>query len=185
MSEQRTIVREQLYALHEYTLQRLNGLLSVEGLPFTLNHMYLKEYKDKFLAHYRDIRQRSRGQDVIIRRFQGSDALISTQLRNDIEDLTVLLRRFGLACTPADLPRLLPEDELEPALDIMATVRAYFQGRLNTLPLSLSRVLTVTPSSGLQTLYRPCAARNRRRVRARFRQGHSKRTGSGTRNQVF
>jgi len=90
--------------------------------------MYLKEYKDKFLAHYRDIRRRSRGQDAIVRRFQASEGIVSTQLRNDIEDLTILLHRFGLTCTPADLPRLLPEDELEPALDIMATVRAYFQG---------------------------------------------------------
>ena len=29
---------------------------------------------------------------------------------------------------PADLPKLLPSDPLEPALSIMATVRAYFQG---------------------------------------------------------
>jgi hypothetical protein len=29
---------------------------------------------------------------------------------------------------PEDLPKLLPSDEMEPALDIMADVRSYFQG---------------------------------------------------------
>ncbi|KAF8589012.1 hypothetical protein K439DRAFT_1333756 [Ramaria rubella] len=120
------IVREKLRTLHGTTLQRLNNLLSVEGLPFTLNHMYLKEYKDKFLTHYRDIRRRSKGQDTIVRRFQISEGAVSTQLHNELVDLTELLQRFGLTCTTADLHRLLPEDGFEPALDIIATVRAYF-----------------------------------------------------------
>ncbi|KAF8510028.1 hypothetical protein JB92DRAFT_3119326 [Gautieria morchelliformis] len=36
------------------------------------------------------------------------------------------LARFGLSC-PNDLHRLLPDDDLEPALDVIASVRAYFQ----------------------------------------------------------
>ncbi|KAF8510018.1 hypothetical protein JB92DRAFT_3119320 [Gautieria morchelliformis] len=108
------IIREQLRLLHETTLQRLNRLLSVEGLPFTLNHMYLKAYKDKFLAHYRDIRR----QKAKIR---------FTQLGTHSLDLTLFLQRFGLSCTPNDLHRLLPDDDLEPALDVVASVRAYFQ----------------------------------------------------------
>jgi hypothetical protein len=91
--------------------------------------MYLKEYKAKFLAHYRDIRRRSKGQDAIIRRFQELEGAITTH-QSDVEltNLTGILQRFGLTCSPNDLHRLLPEDELEPALDIIATVRAYFQG---------------------------------------------------------
>ncbi|KAF8524910.1 P-loop containing nucleoside triphosphate hydrolase protein, partial [Hysterangium stoloniferum] len=122
-----SIVREQLRMLHQKTLQRLDALLSVEGLPFTLNHTYLKEYKDKFLAHYKVIRRRSKGQDTIVRRFNDSGGIVSTQVRNDLVDLTDLLQRFGLPCTPNDLYRLLPDDEFEPALDVIATVRAYFQ----------------------------------------------------------
>ncbi|KAF8510023.1 hypothetical protein JB92DRAFT_3144495 [Gautieria morchelliformis] len=100
------IIREQLRLLHETTLRRLKRLLSVEGLPFTLNHMYLKDYKDKFLAHYRDIRR----QKAKIRLF----AAFKTH-------------RGLLTCTPNDLHRLLPDDDLEPALDVIASVRAYFQ----------------------------------------------------------
>ena len=135
----RAIVREQLRSLHETTLQRLNGLLSVEGLPFTLNHMYLKEYKDKFLSHYRDIRRRSMGQDTIVHRLQEPEGILATQPRPELVDLTALLQRFGLTCTPKDLHRLLPEDDLEPALDIIATVRAYFQGWLPSFLLRQRR----------------------------------------------
>lgn len=123
-----SIVREQLRLVREKTMLHLTSILSVEGLPFTLNHIYLKEYKDKFLAHYKDIRRRSKGQDVIMRKFQESEgAMVSTQVRNDLIDITALLERLGLPCTPADLHRLLPDDELESALDIIASVRAYFQ----------------------------------------------------------
>ncbi|KIJ25994.1 hypothetical protein M422DRAFT_192801, partial [Sphaerobolus stellatus SS14] len=122
-----SIVRDQLRNLSDKAMQHLNSLLSVEGLPFTLNHSQLREYKEAFLAHYKDIRRRSKGQDAIVRRFQDSEAVLSTQFRNDLTDLTELLQRFGLPCTPTDLQRLLPEDKFDPALDIIATVRAYFE----------------------------------------------------------
>lgn len=34
---------------------------------------------------------------------------------------------------PEDLPKLLPADKMEPALAIMADVRAYFQGMFNSV----------------------------------------------------
>jgi hypothetical protein len=33
-----------------------------------------------------------------------------------------------ISVVPGDIPKLLPPDPFEPALDIMADVRAYFQG---------------------------------------------------------
>ncbi|KIJ25989.1 hypothetical protein M422DRAFT_273000 [Sphaerobolus stellatus SS14] len=101
-----SIVRDQLRNLSDKALQHLNSLLSVEGLPFTLNHSQLREYKEAFLD---------------------SEAALSTQFRNDLIDLTKLLQRFGLPCTPTNLQRLLPEDKFDSALDIIATVRAYFE----------------------------------------------------------
>jgi len=115
--------------MSDKTLQRLNSLLSIEGLPFTLNHAQLQEYKDEFLAHYRDIRRRSKGQDTIVQRLQQTEGVVSAQLNNELLDLVELLRQFGLPCKPADLHRLLPEDGLAPALDIIATVRAYFESK--------------------------------------------------------
>lgn len=135
----RSIIRDELRTLRNRTIQRLYNLFNVEGLPFTLNHTYLKEYKDKFLQHYKEIRRRSRGQDLVVRRLAGTGSpepeLDGTTQQGAHEghskDLTTLvetLQKLGLPCTPADLHRLLPEDECEPALDIMASVRAYFQG---------------------------------------------------------
>ena len=75
----RPILRPQLRSRHETILQRLNGLLSVEALPFTLNQIYLKEYKDKVLAHYRDIWQRLKGEDTIVHRACKSQGTVATQ----------------------------------------------------------------------------------------------------------
>lgn len=38
------------------------------------------------------------------------------------------LQEMGIRTKATDLPKLLPSDPYEPALHIMATVRAYFQG---------------------------------------------------------
>ncbi|KIJ46924.1 hypothetical protein M422DRAFT_249668 [Sphaerobolus stellatus SS14] len=122
-----SIVRDQLRNLSDKAMQHLNSLLSVEGLPFTLNHSQLREYKEAFLVHCKDIRRRPKGQDAIVRRFQDSEVALSTQFRNDLTDLTELLQRFGLPCTSTDLQRLLSENKFDPALDIIATVRAYFE----------------------------------------------------------
>ena len=153
------------------TLQRLNSLLSVEGLPFTLNHMYLKEYKAKFLAHYRDIRRRSKGQDAIVHRFQELNKVVATDRPNlELMNLTGILQRFGLTCSPNDLHRLLPEDELEPALDIIATVRAYFQGKPISQVFSIRTegVIFALAISGVQALHRLSAIGGRFGVCARF-----------------
>lgn len=136
-------MRDELRILRSRTVQRLYNLFNVEGLPFTLNHTYLQEYKDKFLQHYREIRRRSRGQDLIIRRLTGPGSsepdpdevrlqpIAQQNPESSSKELAILvgtLQKLGLPCTPADLHRLLPDDECEPALDIMASVRAYFQG---------------------------------------------------------
>ena len=90
--------------------------------------MYLKEYKDKSLAHYRDIRPNSKGEDTIVRRLQEPEGIVLTHPRPKLlVDLTDLLPSSGLTFMPKDLYRLLPEDDLEPALDIIATALAYFK----------------------------------------------------------
>lgn len=52
---------------------------------------------------------------------------------------------------PEDIPKLLPPDQMEPALVIMADVRAYFQG--SYIRIRLFSVLLITPLlfSGIQT----------------------------------
>ena len=96
--------------------------------PTTVNEHYLSDYKSKYLARYRAERK-SR---------QGSGA--NTNLRNFINGAFDGNSNFTSACShlqsmgfPSDLKkedflRLLKPDTSEEALDIMAEVRAYYQG---------------------------------------------------------
>ena len=47
--------------------------------------------------------------------------------------------------TPADLAKLLPPDRFSPALEIMAEVRAYFQGNSSPVSGNVSSKIPITP----------------------------------------
>ena len=96
--------------------------------PTTVNEHYLSDYKAKYLAHYRAERKLHPGSEA------------NPSLRNFInglhdqdcfENAVSYLNRLGF---PSDLKRddllrLLKPDASEEALDIMAEVRAYYQGQ--------------------------------------------------------
>ena len=120
------LVQELVKACLESTKHKIDWLTDLERQAFTLNTHYLADYRDKFLAHYKGARQAGEHGDFIdrIRRYvpadEGEDA-ISKILSGLVE--------LGVAgVKPEDIPKLLPPDEMEPAIEIMADVRAYFQG---------------------------------------------------------
>ena len=63
---------------------------------------------------------------------------------------------------PEDIPKLLPPDRMEPALVIMADVRAYFQGSYFVLVLFPFSPVLIAPCffSGIQTFRGQCSTRN-------------------------
>ncbi|KAH7102133.1 P-loop containing nucleoside triphosphate hydrolase protein [Auriculariales sp. MPI-PUGE-AT-0066] len=117
------------------------AVLRERELIITQSDHYLSAYKAKFLAHYRAARTRqvpspspspvytpntlARQRPVVPQGFSPAGI-------QDSEDDEILaaLRRYSSSynnVTAADLPKLLPTDGMEPAIDIMAEVRAYFQ----------------------------------------------------------
>ena len=120
------LVGNYLKQCNDETRRRIGWLLDLERRPRTLNDHYFSDYRDKFLAHYKGARQAGEHGDFIdrIRQYvpagEGEDA-ISKILSGLVE--------LGVAgVKPEDIPKLLPPDEMEPAIEIMADVRAYFQG---------------------------------------------------------
>lgn len=114
-------------------------LLEVEDWPFSLNTHYLSAYKDKFLAHYKGSREKHEKVDIMdaIRLYNSSGVsnvssqgrVTSTLQPTGIAKILAGLAEIGMSGIKAEeLPRLLPSDTMEPALVIMADVRAYFQG---------------------------------------------------------
>jgi len=105
-------------------------------MPFSLNTHYLADYKDKFLAHYKGAREKyDRGAliDVIDKCNKKPRKSSKTDWPESeptgIDKVLAGLAEMGISgVKPEDLPKLLPPDRMEPALLIMADVRAYFQG---------------------------------------------------------
>ncbi|KAJ7431615.1 P-loop containing nucleoside triphosphate hydrolase protein, partial [Mycena galericulata] len=105
-----------------------------EDGPFTLNEHYLSDYKTKFLSYYRSAREKDRNPRLTgaIESYMpgeedraGIDGPIPP---SDIAQILSCLCSIGLDGVHAeDLVKLLPPDSMDPALNIMADVRAYFQ----------------------------------------------------------
>jgi hypothetical protein len=88
-----------------------------------MNDHYLMDYRSKFLGYHKGIRQKSRTTFI--------DNLESDEREAKVAVSKVITNLTELGLRPVDrssLPRLLPPDPMESAIEIMAEVRAYFQG---------------------------------------------------------
>ena len=107
----------------DVTEQRINFLLEEEHEPFTMNDHYFMDYRSKFLGYYKGIRQKS--QTTFIDNLEGD----GREARSAVSRVISGLSELGLhPVHRSSLPRLLPPDPMESAIEIMAEVRAYFQG---------------------------------------------------------
>ena len=117
------------------TLERTDWLLELERAAQTSNTRHYSEYKDKFLTHYRARRQEAMGNNILgdlRNRPYNPNAVYaaSTEFQSGMSLVLSNLNKVGLpGIQPTDLARLLPPDQNEPALHIMASVSAYFQGK--------------------------------------------------------
>jgi hypothetical protein len=103
--------------------QHISSLLEEEQEPFTMNEHYFMEYRSKFLGYYKGIRQKSRSNFIVNLE---SD---SEWARNSFNKVVSGLAELDLHSVDRSvLPRLFPPDPMETAIEIMAEVRAYFQG---------------------------------------------------------
>lgn len=99
-----------------------------------MNDHYYSDYKDKFLALYRGSRQTSNNGDTVkmLTKFANhpsSSKRNSPEFAESTTKALSSLTEIGFSVKASELLKLLPPDPWEPALHIMATVRAYFQGK--------------------------------------------------------
>ena len=117
---------------------RVEWLLDVEKQPLTLNSHYYADYRDKFLSYYRGCRRTDHDGTLMskledYKPYQKSKTVVTLPTEFQLSTAKVLsgLAELGIhGIKPTDLPKLLPSDPMEPALHIMASVRAYFQGEV-------------------------------------------------------
>ena len=121
---------------------RVEWLLQLESSPFSLNTQYLSDYRFKFLAYYKAAREKYEKSDLLTHidnhnssalnlTAKGRYATTSGTQLTGIAKILSGLSEIGLSGIKAeDLANLLPPDRMAPALEIMAEVRAYFQGKI-------------------------------------------------------
>jgi hypothetical protein len=110
--------------------RHINSLLEEEKEPFTMNDHYFLDYRSKFLAYYKDARLRAKSQ--FIRNLENRD---DGDIVEAMSEALSSLTRMGLEATSSSLANLVPADPMDPAIEIMADVRAYFQGSSGILLL--------------------------------------------------
>ncbi|KAG6824354.1 hypothetical protein H0H92_007116 [Tricholoma furcatifolium] len=117
--------------------ERIDWLVKLEDLPFTLNTHYLTDYKEKFLAHFRSAREKDRNPKLMdaIEEYSPTPSFVfyhpraaSPPAPSGIAKVLASLVEMGITgVKPEALAKLIEPDGMEPALHIMADVRAYFQ----------------------------------------------------------
>jgi len=123
----RALFSEVFGKCYETAREKIEWYLKVEQGAFTLNEHYYSDYKSKFLAFYRGSLLKGSNSSLIQRlesagktpEFDASAAKVLSGISE--------LGMQGVKLM--DLPKLLPPNPYEPALQIMAGVRAYFQGK--------------------------------------------------------
>ncbi|KAG8697349.1 hypothetical protein FRC09_007916 [Ceratobasidium sp. 395] len=134
----RKIVVEKLEELKSATNQELKFLLKMESLPFTLNSHYYLDYREKFLAHYKFYQGEQNEQIRRLRKppsnsaYREQNTYYTVQHEQPVDHVEEALKNLRLAglhgLKREDMVKLLPADfSQEAALEIMASVRAYYQ----------------------------------------------------------
>jgi hypothetical protein len=124
------VVIDHLNACTKLAHERMMHCIEIEREePSTVNEHYLSDYKSKYLARYRAERKAHSGSGVNgdLRTFINGGFDRSSSFRDTISYLQAM--GFPSDLKREDFLRLLKPDTSEEALDIMAEVRAYYQGQ--------------------------------------------------------
>lgn len=152
--DDRILLQDHIKNCMEKATERIDWLLDLEDRPFSLNDHYFADYRSKFLSYYKGARQKDNN-TALMRSIQeysdpsgdtGSwNASMTITTPTGIAKVLSGLVEMGIdGVKPEDLAKLLPPDHMEPALVIMADVRAYFQGQS---VLGVARVAVDRPDS--------------------------------------
>jgi hypothetical protein len=113
--------------------QHINFQLEGEREPFTMNEQCFMNYRSKFLAYYKEVRQKSHSNTE---NTKGETMHFASKVTGPAELCLHPVDPLSLAC-------FLPPNPEKSAIEVMAEVRAYFQGSgCLSLPFFLDERLT-------------------------------------------
>ncbi|KAH9925885.1 P-loop containing nucleoside triphosphate hydrolase protein [Epithele typhae] len=111
----------------EETLARIHWFLALERRPRTMNEVHYADYRQRFLGHYKAWRPRDT-QPPLAQRIAEAAAANDGDDKAALNDVLSGLARLGHGGAQAvDIAKIGAADEYDAALEIMASVRGYFQ----------------------------------------------------------
>ncbi|KAJ3560217.1 hypothetical protein NP233_g10983 [Leucocoprinus birnbaumii] len=148
----RILMQDHLKSCLARAEEKIHWLVDLEDKAFSLNTHYLTDYRSKFLAYYRGARNKSNHTSVMetINTYTPPSSPTLTSKNGSglygISKILSGLAEIGMSGIQAeDLAKLFKTDNMEPALEIMADVRAYFQVAYkrytDNVPMAIDREL--------------------------------------------
>ncbi|EMD32895.1 hypothetical protein CERSUDRAFT_76970 [Gelatoporia subvermispora B] len=144
------IVCEYIEHCSEGTMEQIDWHLRAEKRPMTLNDHYYMEYRNKCLAHYKSQRPHHSNMALnnVLRSYSTTN---NTSPSTEHQAVSKIMSAFSelniYGIDPVDLARVLPSDPYEAAIEIMASVRAYFQVAykrfIDNIPIAIDQDLVL------------------------------------------
>ncbi|KAG8994201.1 hypothetical protein FRB90_000509 [Tulasnella sp. 427] len=117
------VVKEQSARREAMTRMKIEHICQGEDRPSTQNEDYFFHFRSKLLVKYKAAYRRSKSYDGEL-----FVDIPSHEVRQRTDEAIAALARLNIHGVQAnDLVKLFPEHEMDPALEIMAEARAYFQ----------------------------------------------------------
>jgi len=127
------VIQQQIHRCVVYSKKRLDAQFEMECEHYTQNEPFFYDCRDRYLTRYKSLFRESLQQDTILEKLldcarMGEPLMLQTPFGAKVHAIIKALDELGIiGRQPTDLGKLLPNDNLDPALEIMAEVRAYFQ----------------------------------------------------------
>lgn len=123
------IIAERVIGCREYAEAQTRFLLSIENnQTFTTNTHYLADYKEKFTAYYKSVRKTHESENTFVEGLMKGLA-VKDDFAQSLGEVIAHLTKMGLLVQPHELAKLIESGAEEDVVDIMAEVRAYYQGK--------------------------------------------------------
>ena len=121
---------EHMGARTEHTKERIEDLIRTEGRPRIVNNHLYMNYRENFLVYYKGLREEVKHPTLMAQTRQYNQHRIYA---TGVSKVLNTLNELRVDCTTDELAKILPKDPMDPALTIMASVQAYFQGEHHPL----------------------------------------------------
>ena len=135
----REILYNKLKEHCDATSAHLRWLLALEEQPNTQNIRLYNQHLEKFTTHFKGVRFNITHSSP----YEFIRSHKSERGQNYVGQVISTLGSMGMSnVNPNDLLKLIEDDGSQPAIHVMASTSAYYQGKHSTLLLDVGRALT-------------------------------------------